>query len=177
MSLLTRREVAQLEQRYVGGIPSAAIVEAFRGSGERFSEPTLRKYVQLGLLPKSERVGVRGRHRGSSGIYPASIVRQINEIKAALERGSTLDEVRFGTVALGGEIEHLERVSRAVTGKFAVAIDRRNGSGKQARWRQKIREHERALKRSIQALRKFSVEVGTVTVNTSDSVEHGRSRW
>ena len=34
----------------------------------KFSEATLRKYVQLGLLPRSVRVGRKGKHQGSQGI-------------------------------------------------------------------------------------------------------------
>jgi hypothetical protein len=168
MSLLSRSIMAQLERRYAGGIPSAAIVEVFCQAGTRFSEPTLRKYVQLGLLPKSERVGIRGPHRGSSGLYPVTIVRQINAIKAALDRGLTLDEVRFGSVALGGEVEHMQRVLRNVVCRFADALERRGQSGRHLRWRKKLRQQMRTLNRAMHALEKLAIEIGTLTTDMSD---------
>ena len=85
MALLSATELRRVERDHEDGISSADIVELFSSKGERFSEATLRKYVQLGLLPMSRRVGIRGRHRGSSGLYPVVVVRLINEIKKALE--------------------------------------------------------------------------------------------
>src|SRR5687768_17031355 len=119
MGLLNSAEVKRLERRYADGISSAACVEIFKQKGERFSEATLRKYVQLGLLPKSRRVGSRGRHRGSSGLYPVVIVRQINEIKAALEAGGTLEDIRDSRVGLAGELEVLERAAKQLLERMA----------------------------------------------------------
>ena len=48
----------------------AQIVEAFTDAGVRLSEATFRKWVQLGLLPRSRRVGRKGKHQGSLGLYP-----------------------------------------------------------------------------------------------------------
>ncbi|MEM6733022.1 MAG: hypothetical protein AAF658_15805, partial [Myxococcota bacterium] len=66
MALLSEGELRKLEKKYPTGISSADLVSAFSARGERFSEATLRKYVQLGLLPRSQRIGTQGRHRGSS---------------------------------------------------------------------------------------------------------------
>src|SRR5687767_9039441 len=109
MSLLSVAEVKRIEGKHAEGISSADAVQVFVQKGERFSEATLRKYVQLGLLPKSRRVGARGRHRGSSGRYPVAIVRIINEVKKALEHGATLEEIRLSRVGLVGEVESLQR--------------------------------------------------------------------
>src|SRR4051794_9374645 len=109
MGLLNTGDIKRIERKYPEGISSGAVVELFKGKGERFSEATLRKYVQLGLLPKSKRVGAAGRHRGSAGVYPVGIVKQINDIKRALEAGGTLEDIRVSRVGLTGEVEGLER--------------------------------------------------------------------
>jgi hypothetical protein len=109
MGALTTTELRRIEHKFEAGIRSGAVVEIFQGKGHRFSEASLRKYVQLGLLPKSRRVGIRGRHRGSSGLYPVTVVRLINDIKLALDKGATLEEVRFGIVGLASEIDVLSR--------------------------------------------------------------------
>ena len=110
MALLTAAEIRKLERQYEAGVSSSAIVEIFQSKGERFSEATLRKYVQLNLLPKSRRVGTRGKHKGSSGVYPVSIIGLINEIKRTLAAGATLDEIRYTSVGLVGEVHALRRV-------------------------------------------------------------------
>ena len=92
MGLLTAAELRRIEDKFPAGLGSAQVIALFQEKGERFSEATLRKYVQIGLLPKSHRVGTRGRHRGSRGSYPVVIVRLINDIKRALDGGATLDE-------------------------------------------------------------------------------------
>jgi hypothetical protein len=58
MSILSEAEMKRLESKYSEGIASDAVVKLFQGKGLRFSEATLRKYVQLGLLPVSRRVGI-----------------------------------------------------------------------------------------------------------------------
>ena len=122
MSLLNSGEVKRIEGKHPDGISCSAVVAVFQEKGERFSEPTLRKYVQLGLLPKSRRVGVRGRHRGSSGLYPVIIVRQINDIKRALEAGGTLEDIRSSRVGLAGDIEVLETTTLAIMSRVAEAV-------------------------------------------------------
>jgi DNA-binding transcriptional MerR regulator len=123
MALLSPTELSRIESKYPDGIGSSIVVSLFQKKGERFSEATLRKYVQLGLLPKSRRVGSRGRHRGSRGSYPVAIVRMINDIKTALEAGATLEQIRLSTVGLSGEVDTLNRVANHVLDRFDEAIE------------------------------------------------------
>jgi hypothetical protein len=67
---LTTREIADIEKSHPDGLSSKQIMELMAHSGQPMTEATLRKYVQLGLLPRSRRVGEKGKHRGSKGIYP-----------------------------------------------------------------------------------------------------------
>ena len=64
----------RIERDHPAGMSSAAILDLLSSLGVRFSEATLRKWVQLGLLPRSVRVGRKGKHSGSQGMYPTPIV-------------------------------------------------------------------------------------------------------
>src|SRR5438270_4793057 len=70
-------ESDQLELTYPQGISASQIVDFFAPRGVKLAQATFRKYVQLGLLPRSRRVGEKGKHRGSRGLYPASAIRRI----------------------------------------------------------------------------------------------------
>ncbi len=159
MGDLTQSELRRVEQKYAGGIGSSAVVEIFQQKGHRFSEATLRKYVQLGLLPKSRRVGTRGRHRGSSGLYPVSIVRLIHDIKQALDHGATLEEVRYGTVALASEVDTLARTSSEVLGRFEEAIGRQEDKKRQVALRRATAQSKKALERQLKQLYKLATQV------------------
>ena len=108
--LLTEEEVEELEAAHPDGMSSAQIVEVFAGRGIKFSEATFRKYVQLGLLPRSRRVGTKGKHRGSKGIYPVGTLRQINEIKRLMALDFTIEDIRQQFAFVGGELEELRRL-------------------------------------------------------------------
>lgn len=68
--LLGDDELDEIERQSPAGLTSRQIVDLFTARGIRFSEATLRKYVQLGLLPRSVRIGRKGKHRGSCGSIP-----------------------------------------------------------------------------------------------------------
>jgi DNA-binding transcriptional MerR regulator len=86
--------MAALEQRWPHGVTSAHVVAFFQAHGTRLSEATFRRYVQLGFLPRCRRVGRKGKHRGSQGIYPTVVVRRLAEVKRLLEAGRTIEEIR-----------------------------------------------------------------------------------
>ena len=88
--LFTEEELTAIEQKNTEGMSSGEIVALFSGLGARFSEATLRKYVQLGLLPRSRRVGSKGKHKGSRGIYPAGVVRQPPSSGGSVGAGTTV---------------------------------------------------------------------------------------
>lgn len=113
-TLLEAEEVLAIEANHPQGMTSAQIVDAFAGKGLRFSEATFRKYVQLGLLPRSHRVGSKGKHKGSRGIYPAGTVRQINEIRRMMAENYTIEEITRRFAFVGGEIEELRRLLERV---------------------------------------------------------------
>ena len=87
------REISSIEKRHPEGLSSKQIIEAMEELGEPLTEATLRKYVQLGLLPRSRRVGEKGKHRGSHGIYPVEVIRRVHEIRRAMDNGETLEQL------------------------------------------------------------------------------------
>lgn len=102
-------ELDRLEREHTAGLSSAQILDIFAARGLKFSEATLRKYVQLGLLPRSVRVGKKGKHQGSQGMYPASVVRQIQRIKEMMAQDYTIEEILKEFLFVRGDIEELER--------------------------------------------------------------------
>ena len=93
-SLLKDDELSAIEKTYAEGITAVQIVDAFTSRGIKFSEASFRKYVQQGLLPRSRRVGRKGKHRGSLGVYPAKTVRRINAVKQLMADGYTIEEIQ-----------------------------------------------------------------------------------
>lgn len=105
--LLNEKELDLFEKQNPDGMSSAQIIDLFNGRGIKFSEATFRKYVQLGLLPRSRRVGSKGKHKGSRGLYPPGTARQVNEIKRMMSLDYTIEEIRQHFAFVGGEIEEL----------------------------------------------------------------------
>lgn len=102
-------ELDRIEREHEAGISSQEILDVFASHGIKFSEATLRKYVQLGLLPRSVRVGRKGKHQGSQGMYPARVVRQIQRIKEMMAEDYTIEEIQREFLFVRGDIEELER--------------------------------------------------------------------
>jgi DNA-binding transcriptional MerR regulator len=110
-------EFDRLEETFPQGLSAGQIVEFFAPRGVKLAQATFRKYVQLGLLPRSRRVGEKGKHRGSHGLYPASAVRRIHLIKSLMDEGLTLEEIRRSFVYFRGQLDGIERsIEELLTG-------------------------------------------------------------
>jgi DNA-binding transcriptional MerR regulator len=118
--LLDPTEIARVEREQAAGISSREVVRLFESKGARLSAATFRKYVQSGLLPRSRRVGRKGKHAGSTGLYPVAVVRRIDLIKRMMAAGLTLDEIRESYVAIRNRIEDLEAEFAAVRAELAA---------------------------------------------------------
>jgi hypothetical protein len=126
--LLDEREIEEIERAWPNGLTSRQIVDVFETRGIRFSEATLRKYVQLGLLPRSVRVGRKGKHRGSCGLYPAHVVRRVNVVKGMMASDRTIEEIQRSFARFKDEIESVENDVRDLIAGFerearAPAVD------------------------------------------------------
>ncbi len=116
----TDETLGQLEQQHPEGIGVQQVVDAFARRGHRLTEATFRKYVQLGLLPRSVRVGRKGKHRGSQGLYPASVIRQIEQLRRLMAQGYTIDEIQRNFLFVGSEIEGIRQRADRIFTAFAA---------------------------------------------------------
>jgi DNA-binding transcriptional MerR regulator len=120
VSLLKEEDLRAIEGTYPHGITAVQIVDAFTSRGIKFSEASFRKYVQQGLLPRSRRVGRKGKHRGSLGVYPSKTVRRINAVKQLMVDGYTIEEIQgqflLYTDLVEGVAEHLTELWSRLAG-------------------------------------------------------------
>ncbi len=116
--LLDERELLEIERAWPNGLTSRQIVDVFETRGIRFSEATLRKYVQLGLLPRSVRVGRKGKHRGSCGLYPANVIRRVNVVKGMMAEDRTIEEIQRSFARFKDDIDTVEKDLRELMASF-----------------------------------------------------------
>jgi DNA-binding transcriptional MerR regulator len=162
--LLSPRDVAALRRQHAAGITSREVVRVFESRGARLSESTFRKYVQVGLLPRSRRVGRKGKHTGSTGLYPVEVVHRINLIKRMMVEGMTLEEIRGSFVALRNRLDDVEL-------GFASLLAELSGKAREhPRRREMETELGRAEREVRQALRRIE-RVGGRVATVSRGVE------
>jgi DNA-binding transcriptional MerR regulator len=135
--LLSEEQLQEIERTATDGLTSRQIVDVFTARGVRFSEATLRKYVQLGLLPRSVRVGLKGKHQGSHGLYPANVVRRVNLVKAMMAENLTIEEIQRSFVRFKDEIDGIEKSLRALMTGFEREA---KGTGLPATRRQELEQ-------------------------------------
>lgn len=117
--------IQRIEAEYPRGLTSAQILELCAGHGIVFSEACLRKYVQLGLLPRSVRVGKKGKHQGSLGVYPVRVIRQIGWLRQLMAEELTIEQIQQGYALIHGDIEQLEDCLDGLFGKLEQRMGRR----------------------------------------------------
>ena len=128
-NIFTEEELSEIEHANPDGMSSGEIVDLFARRGVRLSEATFRKYVQLGLLPRSRRVGSKGKHKGSRGVYPVAVIRKINEIKKMMAGENTIEDIRRHVVFIGGEIDELRTLLNRIFERLEEGLsDDRPGS-------------------------------------------------
>jgi hypothetical protein len=120
--LLSDRDLREIERAHPEGLTSKQIVDLFESRGARLSEATFRKYVQLGMLARSVRVGRKGKHQGSCGLYPATTVRRINAIKRLMASSYTIEDIQRSFLRFQNEIEMLERGIRDLFSGFEAEL-------------------------------------------------------
>ncbi len=127
--MVSEAYVTQVEKHYSDGLTSAQLLGVFEDWGIQLSEASLRKYVQLGLLPRSVRVGTKGKHSGSRGIYPVSVVRQILCIKEMMADNYTIEQIQKDFFFVRSELSQLEQTLATVFSILRdVVRDRRHES-------------------------------------------------
>jgi hypothetical protein len=119
--------LSRIERESSGGLTSAEILDLFATSGVHLTEATLRKYVQLGLLPRSVRVGRKGKHQGSQGVYPVSVVRQILRIKEMMADNYTIEQIKRDVLFMRSDIQALEQTLDSIFNTLGRVMKERRG--------------------------------------------------
>jgi len=117
--------LSSLERQHASGLTSADLIDVCAAHGLQLSEATLRKYVQLGLLPRSVRVGRKGKHKGSLGVYPVRAIRQLARIKEMMAESYTIEEIRRDFLFVRTDIEQLEQTLGSIFQALARALKQR----------------------------------------------------
>ncbi len=125
MSEIDQATLERIEREHDRGLTSAEILAVFAQHGIPLSEATLRKYVQVGLLPRSVRVGRKGKHQGSQGLYPAGVARQILRIKAMMAQSYTIEQIQREFLFMQSDLQLLERTLASVFSKLAGILKER----------------------------------------------------
>jgi hypothetical protein len=149
LGLLDERELREIERSWPDGMTSRQIVDVFETRGIRFSEATLRKYVQLGLLPRSVRVGRKGKHRGSCGLYPAHVIRRVNAVKGMMAQDRTIEEIQRSFVRFKDDIDTVEKDLRNLIASFE----------REAKGPSQNPDHRRDLEREITEAKRAAGEL------------------
>lgn len=147
---LEDKVLAEIEAQSPTGLTAAQIVEAFVRRGIHLSEASFRKYVQLGLLGRSRRIGRKGKHQGSLGVYPATTVRRVNAIKQMMAAHYTIEDIQRSFLRFTEEIEAQKRGIAQLLDGFAVELK----AG------QFPAERRRTLTREIEAARALAEDLG-----------------
>jgi len=117
--------LSQLERKYAAGLSSVEILDVCASHDVSLSEATLRKYVQLGLLPRSVRVGRKGKHQGSQGVYPVSVIRQILRIKQMMAESYTIEQIQREFLFIRNDVEQLEQMLSRIFKKLESVLKER----------------------------------------------------
>ena len=170
--LLRPDEIDRIEREYPQGVPARLIVEIFKPRGVALSEATFRKYVQAGLLPRSRRVGRKGKHRGSQGLYPVESVRRINAIKKMMAEGHTLEDIRRSYVFVRNHMDVVERELGAVFDGLSVELAEKPPEATQAQ----LNDQLELLRARAAALIRDVARFGSV-VTSKPAPEAARDFW
>jgi DNA-binding transcriptional MerR regulator len=159
MDFLDRAEIERVERERATGITSGEVVRLFESRGARLSAATFRKYVQLGLLPRSRRVGRKGKHTGSTGLYPVSVVRRIAVIKRMMAEGYTVEDIRGSFVTVRNRLEDVEKGLAELVGELSRKA---RAHPRRRRFEVELSRAEREARRALGRLERVGGAVATV---------------
>lgn len=145
---LTEAQIRDIEASSPDGLSSQQLVAVFEDAGIKFSEANLRRYVQLGLVPRSRRVGQKGKHLGSHGVYPIRAVRRINTIKKLMGERYTIEEIQAKFLTFKDSIETLDEALEELLSAFTAKIEAEEPSPR----RDQLYGELRSLKSAADAL-------------------------
>jgi DNA-binding transcriptional MerR regulator len=172
--LLEEREIAEIERAWPNGLTSRQIVDVFETRGIRFSEATLRKYVQLGLLPRSVRVGRKGKHRGSCGLYPALVIRRVNTVKVMMAEDRTIEEIQRSFQRFQDDIDSVQNELRDLIAGIEREAKSPRGDGDDAETRRSLEQEIIEAKRAAgELVRRISSLERRISARAAESSASG----
>ncbi|HTN52962.1 MAG TPA: MerR family transcriptional regulator [Anaeromyxobacter sp.] len=163
MDLLRADEIARLERERAAGITSGEVVRLFESKGARLSAATFRKYVQLGLLPRSRRVGRKGKHTGSTGLYPVAVVRRIALIKRMMAEGYTVEDIRGSFVIVRNRLEDVEKGLQELVEELSRKA---RAHPRRRKFEDELVRAERELRRALERIERVGGAVATVSAES-----------
>lgn len=158
--LIQPPEMDRLRKERSAGITSREVVRLFESKGARLSEATFRKYVQVGLLPRSRRVGRKGKHTGSTGLYPVEVVNRINLIKRMMAEGMTLEDIRGSFVALKNRLDDVELGFAAL---LAEVSSKARAHPRRKEMESELGRAEREVRQALRRIERVGGRVATVS--------------
>jgi DNA-binding transcriptional MerR regulator len=150
MIAIDETALAHIENEYASGVTSAEILELMARNGVPLSEATLRKYIQLGLLPRSVRVGRKGKHQGSQGIYPVNVIREILRIKRMMAESYTIEQIQREFLFMRSDLQQLEQTLESVFKKLDQVLRDRKREATAQSVAKEVRD-ARALSKDLMA--------------------------
>jgi DNA-binding transcriptional MerR regulator len=164
--LIQDEDLERVERERAVGITSVEVVRLFAERGVRLSAATFRKYVQMGLLPRSRRVGRKGKHTGSTGLYPVTVVRRIALIKRMMAEGYTVEDIRGSFVTVRNRLEDVEKGLQELVAELARKA-RTHPRGR--KFEDELVRAEREVRRALERIEKVGGAVATVRAEAVDS--------
>jgi len=166
MDYFVETEIERVESERAAGITTGEVVRLFEAKGARLSAATFRKYVQMGLLPRSWRVGRKGKHTGSTGLYPVSVVRRIAVIKRMMAEGYTVEDIRGSFVTLRNRLEDVEKGLAELVEELSRKA---RAHPRRRRFEEELGRAEREARRALERLEKVGGAVATVGLELADA--------
>ena len=164
MEYLREDEIARVERERAAGISSVEVVRLFESRGARLSAATFRKYVQLGLLPRSRRVGRKGKHTGSSGLYPVAVVRRIALIKRMMAEGYTAEDIRGSFVTVRNRLEDVEKGLQDLVEELTRKA---RSHPRRRQFEDELVKADRELRKALERIEKVGGAVATVSAGVA----------
>jgi DNA-binding transcriptional MerR regulator len=166
MDYLAEAEIGRVERERASGITTGEVVRLFEAKGARLSAATFRKYVQAGLLPRSRRVGRKGKHTGSTGLYPVSVVRRVAVIKRMMAEGYTVEDIRGSFVTVRNRLEDVEKGLAELVDELSRKA---RAHPRRRRFEEELGRAEREARRALERLEKVGGAVATVGTELADA--------
>ncbi len=153
--VLSEAQIREIEAQNAEGLTSQELVRVFNERSVRFSEANLRRYVQLGLVPRSRRIGQKGMHQGSHGLYPVRAVRRINLIKKLMAERYSLEEIQQKFLAFQDDIEVLDEATEKLLESFEGRIAEQPAGPRRERLFAELEAVKQAAKQLLEAVQRL----------------------